>query len=768
MAVQILHKRSAVEFKNTTGAQVDFGELALNYHESGPYLQCKDADGTVVQLGGVYINDSSPDNPLPGKWWLRQVDSALFLYDGNNWVQIAGGGGGGGGGGSTTIIGTDGIEATLSAADTYTIAVDLASDPHGLSIAGGKLTADIATTATLGTIKVGEGLDIAADGTLTVDNAESIQYGRALSLDAGTSPSTLNADIATASELGVVKVGDGIDVNAAGEISVSFPPSETYVGETPPASPVEGDLWWNSSDESGRLYVYYEDANSSQWVEASPQGETLTESEADGLYLSKVTNDTAAGEITFEGLTTHENGVKVTGGGTSIQKGIIGYDNDTIAIVASGEVKASFSSQDGVIRFNGDAATDQVATFASDRVNLGDAADGNSGFSITGDSFRTDSTQYNSVSVIDSPFGLNRANTAGVAVYSSYYCYPNNTNSFPSGAAADAEIYGFNANLGRLGGNAGSGAGKIKTAAAFYADDLNKDVGATSSGFHSNLSIGTNPDAINYNFYAAGDAPNYFAGQLFCSPNSLNVNFWNQFDRGFIKAYAGNNAIVSTGDRSYAPIQVSVGADFSTTKFLFSAQSGAGNGGSIVTATAGDLAFNNTSDYRVKTNVQNYSENASDKISALRLVSYTRTDFNVDIPIGFIAHELQEQIPEAVFGDKDKEVAIGTLTDYDGTELETAVVEPPAEELEYTEEVEATPYVAAVAATYDEEGNEVTAEVPEVEPTYTTVTRTKSWTPTGTQPVYQGVDQTKLIPLLTKALQEALERIEALEAAATA
>jgi hypothetical protein len=46
------------------------------------------------------------------------------------------------------------------------------------------------------------------------------------------------------------------------------------------------------------------------------------------------------------------------------------------------------------------------------------------------------------------------------------------------------------------------------------------------------------------------------------------------------------------------------------------------------------------------------------------------------------------------------------------------------------------------------------------------VTRTKTWTATGTQPVYQGVDQTKLIPLLTKALQEALERIEVLEAAA--
>ena len=36
------------------------------------------------------------------------------------------------------------------------------------------------------------------------------------------------------------------------------------IGDTPPANPGAGDLWWESS--SGVLYVYYSDANSSQWV----------------------------------------------------------------------------------------------------------------------------------------------------------------------------------------------------------------------------------------------------------------------------------------------------------------------------------------------------------------------------------------------------------------------------------------------------------------------------------------------------------------------
>ncbi|MGB0825097.1 MAG: phage tail fiber protein, partial [Synechococcus sp.] len=42
------------------------------------------------------------------------------------------------------------------------------------------------------------------------------------------------------------------------------------VDDTPPLNPSDGDLWWDSSDDSGRLYVYYEDGGSNQWVEASP------------------------------------------------------------------------------------------------------------------------------------------------------------------------------------------------------------------------------------------------------------------------------------------------------------------------------------------------------------------------------------------------------------------------------------------------------------------------------------------------------------------
>jgi hypothetical protein len=46
--------------------------------------------------------------------------------------------------------------------------------------------------------------------------------------------------------------------------------SSVSVGDTAPTSPKAGDLWWDSADDGGRLWVWYEDADSNQWVEASP------------------------------------------------------------------------------------------------------------------------------------------------------------------------------------------------------------------------------------------------------------------------------------------------------------------------------------------------------------------------------------------------------------------------------------------------------------------------------------------------------------------
>ena len=114
-----------------------------------------------------------------------------------------------------------------------------------------------------------------------------------------------------------------------------------------------------------------------------------------------------------------------------------------------------------------------------------------------------------------------------------------------------------------------------------------------------------------------------------------------------------------------------------------------------ITTNGSTCTLNNFSDYRLKENVVSFT-GAATKVKQLKPKTFTWINNpTVGVVEGFLAHELQEVVPNAVHGAKD------------------AVDE-------------------------------------------------------NNQPVYQGVDTTALIPLLTAALQEALTRIEALEVRITA
>jgi hypothetical protein len=145
--------------------------------------------------------------------------------------------------------------------------------------------------------------------------------------------------------------------------------------------------------------------------------------------------------------------------------------------------------------------------------------------------------------------------------------------------------------------------------------------------------------------------------------------------------------------------------------------------GTITTNGTSTTSYNTSSDYRLKEDWQPMSGSV-DRVKALNPVNFAwKVDGSrVD---GFLAHEAQAVVPEAVTGTKD------AMRD---------------------EEYEVT---AAIEATYDEEGNELTAAVPAV-------------MGTRTAPDYQGIDQSKLVPLLTAALQDSIAKIEALEARVTA
>ena len=129
-------------------------------------------------------------------------------------------------------------------------------------------------------------------------------------------------------------------------------------------------------------------------------------------------------------------------------------------------------------------------------------------------------------------------------------------------------------------------------------------------------------------------------------------------------------------------------SDSTASKIHYAFYNPNGQVGNIAT-NGSATAYNTSSDYRLKTDVQS-TVNATERLKALKPVNFAwKVDGSrVD---GFLAHEAQEVVPEAVTGTKDA---------------------------------------------VDDEGN----------------------------PEYQGIDQSKLVPLLTAALQEAISKIEALTA----
>ena len=68
------------------------------------------------------------------------------------------------------------------------------------------------------------------------------------------------------------------------------------VSDTAPPSPVNGDMWFNSTDT--KLYIYYNDGSSSQWVQALPSGGSGSGSSASSnTWVEKTTAYTVvAGE----------------------------------------------------------------------------------------------------------------------------------------------------------------------------------------------------------------------------------------------------------------------------------------------------------------------------------------------------------------------------------------------------------------------------------------------------------------------------------------
>ena len=90
----------------------------------------------------------------------------------------------------------------------------------------------------------------------------------------------------------VTLVADNIDyiknaVGGTGGTGESSPSG--YIGDTPPTQPKAGSTWYCTTD--GRSYVWYEDTDSGQWVESSPQSDVSAS--PDKMTLNAAATDVA-------------------------------------------------------------------------------------------------------------------------------------------------------------------------------------------------------------------------------------------------------------------------------------------------------------------------------------------------------------------------------------------------------------------------------------------------------------------------------------------
>jgi len=232
-------------------------------------------------------------------------------------------------------------------------------------------------------------------------------------------------------------------------------------------------------------------------------------------------------------------------------------------------------------------------------------------------------------------------------------------------------------------------------------------------------------------------------GKLMIGASDTNLIFADQFD----EIYPSQNGVTTLGDPGarFKDLHLSGVANIGgTAKFASWSNSGASNGIEIrsadsqilnshtgtslhvyqyfynangivgsISASGSATAYNTSSDYRLKENVVAMS-GATERLKQLepkRFNFIADADATVD---GFLAHEVADVVPEAITGTKD------AMKD---------------------EEYEVTP------AVLDDEGN-VTTEA---------VMGTRS------VPDYQGIDQSKLVPLLVATIQELEARITKLE-----
>jgi hypothetical protein len=323
---------------------------------------------------------------------------------------------------------------------------------------------------------------------------------------------------------------------------------------------------------------------------------------------------------------------------------------------------------------------------ATDKLVIGDSTDSN--LTLFG-------TTYGSLAFADSDTSSSTAQYAGLI----QYYHTNNSMQFYTSSTEAMRID----SLGRVGIGETSPSGSLHIKKSSDTADL---ILESSGGSGREYLIGSRTDG-SLNVY---DVTGSTERMRIDSSGNLNVakTSSSMTTAGCRLGANGGSEIVSQGNNN-VPLKVASADDTYIALVEFYTASGTQCGYILGNGSAVSLVSN--SDYRLKENIVDLT-GALDRVNQLqpKIFNFIADETNTLVD-GFLAHEVQDIVPEAITGEKD------------------AVKE---------EEYEITP------AVLDDDGNVVTEAV------------------IGTRevPEYQGIDQSKLVPLLTKAIQELSDKVD--------
>ena len=244
-----------------------------------------------------------------------------------------------------------------------------------------------------------------------------------------------------------------------------------------------------------------------------------------------------------------------------------------------------------------------------------------------------------------------------------------------------------------------------------FGDDGDNDSGFFSYDHSANAAfIGTGGNNVRVKIDSDGD--------LMTGTTSVQDSFIVEFKTS---GNPGQNTILSTS------------ANVASTEFISFRVGNTQEIGSIKRNGGADaIAFNTSSDYRLKQDIADID----DGITRLKTLQPRKFKWKSDTSKtvdGFIAHEVTA-VPESITGTKDE------TTNKSNVVIDNAnnIIQDNVLESDWTK--------GKADGTFPSDS---------------------TWSASKTVPKYQQIDQAKLVPLLTAALQEAVAKIEALEARVT-